>query len=322
MANRLDSRWDLLGMDPVRSVFQLCDATHPLDFYIGKDNNKQRLFLLVIDEPPPSIKDMRAISIQSFRRDDGKYSLLLTLKDNSLSSMFSLLCEDLVESSRNAELPVNRLFAFVLTRLSGWRRLLERGITDVLSEGEIRGLCGELLFLQMMCLEIGKPNALRSWVGPQKADQDFQIEGEAWEIKTTRAGARSITISSEFQLHSADRTLHLVVFELGDGIEGKSDFFNLNTLINKIRDDLANDHDSRQVFEDKLLSVGYVPRAEYDLPLLKENSLVAFKVEDNFPKISPDMLNEGVHEVSYEITLSACKEFCVERFLPSHEKDL
>lgn len=96
----------------------------------------------------------------------------------------------------------------------------------------------------------------------------------------------------------------------------------MNTLINKIRDDLANDHDSRQVFEDKLLSVGYVPRAEYDLPLLKENSLVAFKVENNFPKITPDMLNEGVHEVSYEITLSACKEFCVERFLPSHEKDL
>jgi hypothetical protein len=101
MSNKLYDRWDTLSAEPLQAVFQLYDASHPLDFYLGKDNEKHKLLLLVSPEEPPAIRDMRAIRIRSFKRDDGKWSLLLVLDSSGLSPMFSMLCADLIESSRS-----------------------------------------------------------------------------------------------------------------------------------------------------------------------------------------------------------------------------
>lgn len=70
--NKFDTKWDALGANPLRAVFQLYDAEHLMDFYLGKDIDNSRLLLLVTPEHPPVIRDMRAIRIRSFKRDDGK----------------------------------------------------------------------------------------------------------------------------------------------------------------------------------------------------------------------------------------------------------
>lgn len=321
MANRLDNRWDSLVGDPLRAVFQLFDAKHPLDFYIGRDTNQQRLLLLVTEEMPPSIRDMRAVRIKTFKRDDGKWSLLLTLEDTSLVPMFSMLCKDLIESSRNTGLPATGLLSFVLKRLSGWRKLLERGMPDLLSESEIRGLCGELRFLQRLFAQIGKSEAVKSWVGPEQANQDFQAPAAAWEVKTIRPGAHAVTISSEFQLQTVDRRIHLVIFELADSMLGEVKAFTLNTLVNDIRAELADDHDVSEIFEERLIAAGYLPRPEYDDPVLVERSVGIFEVSTGFPRITPEMLAPGISRVDYEILLDACDEFRIEPSLFAEKKD-
>lgn len=309
MANKLDARWDALKADPLCAVFQLCDADHPLDFYIGKDSNKQRLLLLVTPEVPPAIRDMRAIHIRTFKRDDGKWSLLLTLDSLSLAPMFSLLCDDLIEASRNTGQPADKSLGFVLKRLSNWRRLLERGLPDLLSENEIRGICGELLFLQRLFDHLGKSEAIKAWVGPQKADQDFQAPVSAWEIKTIRPGASRVTISSESQLQVTTRVIYLAVFELADCMADGANAFTLNTLVDNVRASLAEDHDTCELFEERLITAGYVSRPEYDAPSLVERSLAIFSVNTGFPCITREMLAPGISHVGYDLLLSACDNF-------------
>lgn len=311
MANTLDMRWESLAIDPLRPVFQLFDADHPLDFYIGSGPGQSRLLLLVTPEEPPAIRDMRAVQIQTFKRDDGKWSLLLILDGTSLIPMFSMLCDDLIESSRNTGLAADKSLGFVLKRLANWRRLLERGMPDLLTESEIRGLCGELLFLQRLLISMGKPSAVKAWVGPEGAHQDFQAPDSAWEVKTIRPGAVAVAISSESQLQTTSSQLHLVVLEIANSTPGASNAFTLNTLVENVRESLAADHDTSELFNEKLIHAGYVLRAEYDALSLQENSTAIFEVKAGFPCIIPDMLAAGVKSVSYELLVSACDKFRV-----------
>lgn len=321
MLNKLESRWDLLATDHLHPVFQLCDATHPLDFYIGRDTQGQRLLLLITPEAPPTIRDMRAIRIRTFKRDDGKWSLLLELHGATLSPMFSMLCNDLIESSRNANLTAVKSLSFVLKRLSNWRRLLERGLPDILSESEIRGLCGELLFLRRLFVPLGKSCATGAWVGPKHAEQDFQAPDAAWEVKTIRPGAHSVTISSESQLQTTTRTVQLAIFELADAVTGVPGSFSLTTLIDSIRADLSNDHDAYDVFEERLVDAGYAPRPEYSELVFVEQSLEVFAITKFFPRITGETIAPGISHVVYDLLLSACEEFRVAPQPPTNKKD-
>ena len=309
MANRLNDRWDGIAADPLHAVFQLFDASHQLDFYLGKDNEKHKLLLLVTQEEPPAIRDMRAIRIRSFKRDDGKWSLLLALDSSVLSPMFSMLCEDLIESSRNTGLPAHQSLGYVLRRLSNWRQLLERGLPDLLSENEIRGLCGELLTLRRLFIHVGKSVAVRAWVGPKGADQDFQTHNAAWEVKTIQSSATSVTISSESQLQTTFRTLYLVVIELAESVHNAPDSFSLNTLVEEIRTSLSGDPDSRDIFENTLNKAKYVSRSEYSIPSLSERIHHLFSVHGDFPRITDNQISIGLSHVKYELSLNACEKF-------------
>ncbi len=313
MTSKLEARWSSLSASPFHAVFQLYDAAHPLDFYIGKDCDQHWLLLLVTSEAPPSIRDMRSIRIRTFKREDGKWSLLLTLDDPLLAPMFSLLCNDLIESIRNTGLPPSNSLSFVLKRLSHWRKMFERGIPNLLSEMQIRGLCGELLFLRRLCDGIGKAAAVSAWVGPLKSEQDFQIANTAWEVKTIRPNAVDIQIASEFQLQTSAGKLYLVVFELIDADPSAANYFSLNGLVADIRDILSDNYDVMELFEVRLVAASYINRDEYNKPLLLEKSMLEFEVKNGFPRISQESLMPGVKNVRYEIDLSECADFRINK---------
>lgn len=305
--NKLDIRWQAISSDPARSVFQLYDASHALDFYLGKSSSDQRLLLLVTAEEPPPMRDMRVVRVEKYRREDGRWSLLLTLSSPSLTPMFTLLCNDLIESSRGATANHNKSLQFLLQRLSNWRRLLERAVPDVLSESAIRGLCGELLFLNKLMRKIDAREAVTAWVGPNEAEQDFQIPEQAWEVKTVRPGAPSVKISSEAQLSTLKGTVSLVVLELADSVPETAHAFTLNSLVEDLRMRLLDDFDTGEVFEERLFATGYVSREEYNEFVLVERSLALYEVTENFPRIAGEALPVGIKRVSYELSLAACE---------------
>ncbi|UVM40087.1 PD-(D/E)XK motif protein [Pseudomonas sp. B21-017] len=306
------SIWQSLKPESPQSVFKRYDATHPLDFYLGLDGDGRHLLLFVCSEEPPHQLDMRAIKLKKSRRDDGRWALLWTLEDLALLEMFSLLSEDLIEHSRNTEGKISPL-NFVLRRLSSWRHLLERASDNILPMSSVRGLCGELVFLEELIDRLGSSEGVMSWVGPSGADQDFQFGTAAWEVKTIRPDADTLIIASERQLDSVDKKIQLIVVEIADVSSNSDGMFTLNSQISKLRKKLSSCYDALLEFDNKLLVAGYVVREEYGVAFFKLRSLASFAIVENFPYIGKKNIPAGVVNICYEIELKELEYFLIER---------
>ncbi|WP_161599950.1 PD-(D/E)XK motif protein [Pseudomonas sp. MPC6] len=308
MSTKIDSLWDSINLDKTGVGFRRFDATHILDFYVGIDSDGRRALLLICPSEPVVQSDMRAVLVKSHARDDGRWSLFIVLEDIRLVELFSLFCEDLIESSR-FNLDLFKSFAFVVSRLTSWRQLFELGDLGLLSENQVRGLCGELLYLRTLVESIGALAAVNAWVGPSRADQDFQVENHAWEIKTIRPGCDVIKISSEEQLDTKLRSIDLVVIELGNCTVASQGAFTLNSMVCKIQSLLMSNYEARLKFDNLLFKAGYIVRPEYDVLNLVVRNVAVFSVCGDFPRIAPHCLPVGVSRVKYELNLAECVSF-------------
>lgn len=312
MHEELSKRWSLLPSGAEDSVFQLFDNTHPLRFYIGKSVETHRVLMLVLGTCPPKVKGMRAINIKSYSREDASWALVLTLQNPVLDPMFSLLCADLISFSNKNFITEDEALDSVLRRLSYWRLLLERESLNLLSESEIRGLYGELLFLERLFDKLGVNAALKSWVGPFDAPQDFQADECFWEIKTIRPSASNVLISSEFQLQVCKSPIYLVVIELIEALNlDVINSLSINSLVDNIRSTLWANIEAFDLFEERLSHTGYSPRSEYDEFKYRVGETSTYEVVEGFPCITSEMLATGVGKVRYEIEISKCKKYLI-----------
>lgn len=308
MSTNISFLWDTLSSENSVSGFRRFDVTHVLDFYVGIDSEGRRALLLICPSEPSIQSDMRAVRVRSLERDDGRWSLFLVLEDVRLIELFSLFCEDLIESSRPL-LDISNSFTFVLGRLASWRQLFERGDLGLLSENKIRGLCGELVYLRTLVDSFGELDAVAAWVGPHLADQDFQIERHAWEIKTVRPGIKVVKVASEGQLDTKVRSIDLVVVELANCSIASHGAFTLNSLVNDIQKLLNFNYGARLKFENSLFQAGYIVRPEYDALNLVVRDISVYSVREGFPCITADGLPVGVNRVTYELNLLECESF-------------
>lgn len=311
MSTRLEAKWDALEPDAMRPVFQLFDASHPLPFYVGREADGNRSLLLLCDPPLPALSGMRFVAVRAHERGDGRLALVLSLQSSGLEPVFSLLCEDLIESSRHI---TDRVHAarFVIHRLEKWRKLLEREMPGLLGEEKVRGLFAELFFLQLLIAEIGAMSAVEAWVGPLGADQDFQCPERVWEIKAVRPDAEAVRIASECQLLSTGRQIQLVVLTLAERSAEDNEALGLNAMVSRCRTRLLDDPKAADLFEERLLATGYVNREAYDRPVLSVAGAERFQVDGSFPRILPAALPEGVFDVAYKIRLAVCRQYLID----------
>lgn len=308
----LEARWEALAPDSSKPVFQLMDATHPLEFYIGKDPSGRLLILLVTEEHANVVRQMKHVQIEVFEREDSRYSLLIRLSSPELAPIFSLLCEDLIYSSRNLGESSGHV-AFVMGRIALWQRLLEKNATGLLSPSEVRGLVGELVFLlRSMVSTYGEKIAVESWEGPFGADQDFRLSDRAWEIKTIRPDTQSVRISSAEQLWSTSRSITLVTVTLCEVEEEDSSCFSLNELVALARQTFSAIPDVAVAFDALLVEAEYLTRKEYGVPLFSVRETRSYNVEEGFPRLRRSEIHSGIVNVSYELSLAACESYLIE----------
>ncbi|WP_397451821.1 PD-(D/E)XK motif protein [Pseudomonas sp. NA-150] len=307
MPNKIKLLWEALSSAGGASGFRRIDALHVLDFYLGIDNEGRYTLLLICKEQPAFQSDLKSVKLISVARDDGRWSLFLILEDSKLFEFFSFLCEDLIESSR--PLNVDQSLDFVLKRLSSWRQLFERGNLGLLSDSEVRGLCGELVHLVKLIPILGTGPAVNSWVGPYLSDQDFQIENQAWEVKTLRPGSSSTLISSEKQLDTKIRPIILVVIELGNCTSSSQGAFTLNSLVEDVRLELSADFNARTTFDRTLFKAGYIHRPEYDELNVVVRDVNSYDIRADFPRITISDVPKGVAHVVYKVDLTVCGPF-------------
>jgi hypothetical protein len=192
--------------------------------------------------------------------------------------------------------------------------MLRRRRDDVLSTPEIIGLGGELLFLRDEILtRTGSMEGVAAWRGAHRDEQDFAVGHWQIEVKTQLSTAdQRFIIASESQLDTGTSRL-LLCHQCVAATPATAGSFTLNSLVDSLIRQFADESSpATDAFQVALEAWGYVRRDEYDQPawLLTDRRL--FEVSEDFPRITPKMLPNGVQRVSYEVLLRACEPFSVD----------
>lgn len=291
---------------PEGSAFQRIDESHPLDFYLGRDASGEWLLLLVTGEQTTFFRANKAIHVFCRKRGDGKWALMFRLMKPELGKLFSLVCEDLVEASRCNPDPAHPA-SFVLARFGRWQRLLEKGDSRLLDDAALRGLVGELLFLETVAIpDSDGRQALTAWCGPTGADRDFCFPDREYEIKTVREGADRVVISSAEQLDPTSKSLTLGIVVTEDAVPGAlPEAFTILDLVGRLRRQLASDPVALDLLDSRLMDAGFVMREEYGERGFVLRRIRMFRVEDGFPAVRRSTLPAGIGKVSWELLIQA-----------------
>lgn len=293
---------------PIReSIFKRIDEFHPLDLYIGCETTGERLLLFLSDVEPPMFPQGEAIKVTKLKRHDGKWSIILKLVSEELQNIFTHFCEDIIQSSREC-IDSSVGGDFIYARYLRWKKLLETGFSAVLDESRLRGLIGELLFLDELLITYGEIESLRSWLGPLGADQDFRFSDRWFEVKTVRAGAQKIIISSVEQLEYSIYDGELIVIELDSTSANEPGSFTPIDLAQQIRQKLKNSY-ALELFNSILEGYGFFLIDEYNQYYFSLRQIRRFQVSNGFPTIRRNALDVGILNAKYEINLSSLASF-------------
>ncbi len=244
----------------------------------------------------------------------------LTLISDQFTDTFKSLCQDLLRFTRDFDVGTSvDPLRVVILRLLHWHELLRSLHSTLLSKTEIVGLMGELFFLRdVFARKLPPVSAINSWCGPYKDEQDFSINGNIFEIKTSTVTVDSLLqISSEHQLDTSSGNICLVHQKIDSAEPSNVDSRSLNQLVAEMRDWAASrDHVACELLAAALTHAGWQERAEYDEARWVFASRKYYPVIADFPRIVPDLVMRGVERIRYSIRVDEIAEFC------RHESDV
>lgn len=289
---------------PSRHFIRFGDNRH-ISLYIGRDDNARYSFDFRGKYKPVRISSSDVIAVEQYKEGD-LMTLRFSLEDNDLLEYFCTFCQDLFESVRVTN-DDETAFHTLRSRYYSWRQLF-RPDNPRMTESEIMGLIGELLFLRdYMIPERGIDIALESWMGPEKTHKDFSDQRDWFEIKTVSFGKESVRISSIEQLDS-DVNGTLVVYEL-EKMSPSYEGIKLNKLVNNIMALITNSS-QRETFMAKLQLFNFDFSNEYNTIVFALRSRNMYRVDStNFPRLHRIMLPEAITRVQYEILISEIEPF-------------
>ena len=286
--------------------YQRYDSRHILDLYIGFNDDKRPSLMLVTPQAisgsvATKLSSSAFINVRLGRRQmDGRYALEFILTDDAYKELFDKFCEDLAESSRSVSSEEDGP-SFLAERYSLWRTMFRNSNKGRLSELEIKGLIGELVFLsRYMFEEYGVDEALSAWCGPDGVDQDFRIGDYWYEVKAVNAGKETVHISSVEQLDTvSDGELVAVRVEQ----TSNSDFngVTLNGLVASIRGQLSGNVAS---FDQCLLKHNYVSLSEYDNMYFRIYGYERYAITKVAPVLRSGNITAAATHVQYDLALS------------------
>ena len=313
----MKSLWDNIKRSTHPAVWneRRADPEHPFDFFLGKSFDGYLLFMLRLKYPPAHFAQYPKISNIEFNYEqtaEGNWQFRLLLLDSSNEDIFSVLCSNLMHATlKLSPKDETKALNIVLTRIRRWQDLLEYRRNNLLSRNKIIGFIGELLFLKNILLQYMDPLiAIKSWRGPYGEEQDFILNGWLLEIKSQSASSdKNIKINSEHQLDTSSGYIILCYQTLQSDFEDDS-AYSLNGLVQILLDQFEKSNIfARDIFNSLLIEYGYFPHGEYDEDKWKLHVRQFFKVDENFPRITPDKLPNGVSNTKYTLNIDSCDKY-------------
>jgi len=300
------------GHDNVRRA----DASHPLEFWRGRDSQGRYVFALTgksARKIPPSLASIGEVEVLFSQDEPPRSRLSLILKDARYRDVYRALCQDLLSATRSLEPgEFDHAVDIIGGRLRSWQLLMSRSKNGLLSPQEVIGLVGELLFLRDVLMpRMDKTSSVSMWRGPFGDEQDFVVNDTIFEIKSqlVTSDAR-LQISSEAQLDTSSGNIIVCRQTLTQG-DSLGAHTSLNGIVAGLKGELSAPGlvNAFEAFEACLGAAGYASRGEFDSPLWAIHERTYYRVEDGFPRLSPSNIPPGVSKVRYQIDVSACAAF-------------
>lgn len=256
------------------------------------------------------LKRFHGVEIRVLDSKKGKKDITIILSDNDLMDVFILFIEDLIRSLKTIN-DENNIPLILNEKVGYWGKLFAKIKGELLSKERQRGLYGELIFLNTL---LNRSNdfvkTISSWTGPDGSNQDFSNGLTAVEVKSSKATKPTVNIASELQLDwTILDNLYLHVIHLDELNNGPD---TLKKMIEVIKQRVEKHPNLLRLFDEKLDLVG-IPFGEekhYNEVGFIIRSQRAYEVQNGFPVlINKTINNEAIHNVKYQIDLTALEPF-------------
>ena len=275
---------------------------HPVDLYYGKDEHGRNAIefsgQFVINR---KIHSSVVIEITHYKNTDGGKSIVFSLLDNKLLHPFCDFLNSMIEATAQHSLSNQDAYHSVCEVYFIMQKMF-RTNTDILSEPEIKGLIGELLFLQNHLFPtVEKTKAIGAWSGAEKTRKDFAFDQEWYEIKTIDYGKETVHISSIEQLDSPIEG-SLVIFQV-ERMAEEYDGISLNKLASGILSQITSVYD-KDIFTSKLQDANYSFNPKYDEYVYELRTVDEYKVTLGFPRITRSDISPAIAKASFDLTIA------------------
>ncbi len=298
--NEIENKINLITQN---SQYIRVSDSHPLELYIGKNEKGYPTLRYNGDFQPVKIVGNSILEIKQVKTAN-YISILFSYTSKENFSLFYNFCEDII--NQTSDYLGNDGYIEIVNRYNQWKKMFY-GNSKILSENEVIGLIGELLFLKDYCFPIyGISIGLNGWSGPEPTHKDFSYKNEWYEIKSINSFKNTVSISSIEQLDSLIEG-KLIVYSF----EKMSPSFNgisLNALVGMVSNMIQYETD-KDIFFEKLKQVGYSYNEVYDNYVYNMVNVDKYVVNAEFPKIKAEDLPNGIEKVQYEILLSLIEKF-------------
>jgi len=255
--------------------------------------------------PAQRLPEGRGFVVEKADLEDGIQWLALVRKPEGSLDLFSEMAQDVIDSleATGGTRGKSAANAF-LGRVRAWQEFMRRGAQSLSPEQEI-GLIGELAVLSaIMDAGVAPELAMRSWVGPDDANQDFEIGTGAIEAKATISQTGfPARINSLAQLDDAAlQPLFVAGIRLAQSPSGKT----LPETIELIRQAIASNPEACRIFKDKVFEAGYHPaHADGYARKFIAHPPRTVEVGHGFPRLTHGTVPVGITEAKYTIEMDA-----------------
>lgn len=286
------------------SQYVRVSENHSLELYLGKNEKGYPTLRYNGNFTPIKIVGNSLLEIKQVKTTN--YNSILfcfTSKDNL--SLFYNFCADIITQTEHFDGSKDG-YIEIVNRYAQWKKMFY-GSSKTLTENEIMGLIGELLFLKNYAFKIhGTTVGLKGWSAPEPTHKDFSFENEWFEIKSVNSHKNSVLISSIEQLDSEiEGKLIIYSFEkMSPSFKGLT----LNNLVSSINEILILDTD-KDIFIEKLKQIGYSYDEVYDNYVYECVSIDKYIVSKDFPRLTSKNIPIEIGKIQYEIILSMIEKY-------------
>ena len=301
--NDLTARWKAIPQ--YNGGYQLVDAGHPLEWYVGYSDIGRLTLLLIAGARFKQLQSSRSIEVsQRQRPQDGKWTLSFDLLLSEQSDVFAFFCSDILEYTRHCSSEAEGV-QLIENRWKQWNLLLEKQRKSLLSASEQLGRIGEL-YTMIQFIQNGRQpeETVSAWVGPEGADRDFEFSDAWYEVKTTGAASQTVTISSFEQLDS-NSTGFLRIVRVDKCSPERPDGVTLDSLAGAAKSAMGSRVSGVAQLEQKLLHAGYLSGTEYSSQKYIISSCSSYTVNETFPRLLRSAVVPEIVAVRYDISIAA-----------------